>query len=224
MHRIAVPSMFCPQPRPHYKQVLVELCDAAAESTSASVVDESTSAGGAGGVAAEEVPENESMEISPPGPACLAGPAGPNEAPPEALANAAAAAGLSTPSSNSLEGEVNLPSPLRLDGSGSPDEPQGGAMNGPLPETEAKQRGLKRVGGAGASEPWSAIAAWAEDSRLHDDDDDQAASVGTAGSKLRCGASRSTRPARPPSARSKRARTHFRPIRNEDGSGSSSSS
>ena len=203
------------------------LCDVAAGSTSASVVDESTSAGGAGGVVADEVPEDESMEISPPG-SFNAGPADPNKAPSEALANAAAAAGLSTPSSNSLEGEVNLPSnlpsPLRLDGAGTPAEPHGGAMDGPLPETEAKQRGLKRVGGAGASEPWSAIAAWAEDSRLHDDDDDQAASVGTAGSKLRCGASRSTRPARPPSARSKRARTHFRPIRNEDGSDSSSSS
>ena len=162
------------------------------------------------------------MEISPPGPACLAGPTGPNEAPPEALANAAAAAaGLSTPSSNSLEGEVNLPSPLRLDGAGSPAEPHGGAMDGPLPETEAKQRGLKRAGG-GASEPWSPIAALGEGSRLHDDED-QAASVGNADSKRRCGDSRSAQPARPPSARSKRARMHFRPIRNEDGSDSSSS-
>ena len=201
------------------------LCDVAAESTSASVVDESTSAGGAGGVVADEVPEDESMEISPPGPACLAGPTGPNEAPPEALANAAAAAGLSTPSSNSLEGEVNLPSnlpsPLRLDGAGSPAEPHGGAMDGPLPETEAKQRGLKRAGG-GASEPWSPIAALGEGSRLSDDED-QATSTGTNGSKRLCGDSRSAQPARPPSARSKRARMHFRPIRNEDGSDSSSS-
>ena len=223
-----MPSMFCPQPRPHCEQVLVPLCDVAAESTSASVVDESTSAGGAGGVVADEVPEDESMEISPPGPACLAGPAGPagpKEAPPEALANAAAAAGLSTPSSNSLEGEVNLPSnlpsPLRLDGAGSPAEPHGGAMDGPLPETEAKQRGLKRAGG-GASEPWSPIAALGEGSRLSDDED-QAASTGTDGSKRLCGDSRSAQPARPPSARSKRARMHFRPIRNEDGSDSSSS-
>ena len=197
--------MFCSQPRPHSEQVLVPLCDVA---TSASVVDEPTSAGGAEGVAAEDVPENESMEISPPSPACLAGPAGPNEAPPE------------TPSSNnSLEGEVDLPSPLRLDGSGIPDEPQGGAMDEPLPETEAKQRGLKRAGGgASGSEPWSPIA------RLRDDDHDQDASVGTASSKRKCGPFRSTQPARPPSVRSKRARMHFRPIRNEDDSGSSSSS
>ena len=178
------------------------LCDVAAESTSASVVDESTSAGGAGGVVADEVPEDESMEISPPGPACLAGPTGPNEAPPEALANAAAAAGLSTPSSNSLEGEVNLPSnlpsPLRLDGAGSPAEPHGGAMDGPLPETEAKQRGLKRAGG-GASEPWSPIAALGEGSRLSDDED-QATSTGTNGSKRLCGDSRSAQPARPAAA------------------------
>lgn len=200
------------------------LCDVAAGSTSASVVDESTLAGGAGGVVADEVPEDESMEISPPG-SFNAGPAGPNEAPPEALANAAAAAGLSTPSSNSLEGEVNLPSnlpsPLRLDRAGSPAEPHGGAMDGPLPETEAKQRGLKRAGG-GASEPWSPIAALGEGSRLSDDED-QAASTGTDGSKRRCGDSRSAQSARPPSARSKRARMHFRPIRNEDGSDSSSS-
>ena len=200
------------------------LCDVAAESdesTSASVVDESTSAGGAGGVVADEFPQDESMEISPSDQTCLAGPTGPSEAPPEALANAAAASGLSTPSSNSLEGEVNLPSPLRLDGSGSPAEPHGGAMHGPLPETEAKQRGLKRAGG-GASEPWSPIGAWGEGSCLHDDED-KAASVGTDGSKRRCGESRSAQPARPPSARSKRARMHFRPIRNEDGSDSSSS-
>ena len=200
------------------------LCDVAAESTSASVIDESTSAGGAGGVVADEVPEDESMEISPPG-SFNAGPADPNKAPSEALANAAAAAGLSTPSSNSLEGEVNLPSnlpsPLRLDGAGSPAEPHGGAMDGPLPETEAKQRGLKRAGG-GASEPWSPIAALGEGSRLSDDED-QAASTGTDGSKRLCGDSRSAQPARPPSARSKRARMHFRPIRNEDGSDSSSS-
>ena len=200
------------------------LCDVAAGSTSASVVDESTSAGGAGGVVADEVPEDESMEISPPG-SFNARPADPNKAPSEALANAAAAAGLSTPSSNSLEGEVNLPSnlpsPLRLDGAGTPAEPHGGAMDGPLPETEAKQRGLKRAGG-GASEPWSPIAALGEGSRLSDDED-QAASTGTDGSKRLCGDSRSAQPARPPSARSKRARMHFRPIRNEDGSDSSSS-
>ena len=113
-----VASLLCSQSRPHCEQVLVPLRDVAAESPSspsASVVDESTSAGGAGQSAAGEAPEDESMQISP------AGSAGDNEAPPEALVNAAAealvnaaaaAAGLSTPSSNSLEGEVNLPSPF----------------------------------------------------------------------------------------------------------------
>ena len=231
-----VASLLCSQSRPHCEQVLVPLRDVAAESPSspsASVVDESTSAGGAGQSAAGEAPEDESMQISP------AGSAGHNEAPPEALVNAAAealvnaaaaAAGLSTPSSNSLEGEVNLPSPLCLDRTESPAGPQVDAIDGPLPETEAKPRGLKRTGGAGASEPWSPDVAggWAEDSRLREDDhhDDQAGSGGTAGSKRRCGPSQPAQPAQPGSGsfESKRARMYFRPIRNEDGSDSSSSS
>ena len=223
-----VASLLCSQSRPHCEQVLVPLRDVAAESPSspsASVVDESTSAGGAGQSAAGEAPEDESMQISP------AGSAGHNEAPPEALVNAAAAAaGLSTPSSNSLEGEVNLPSPLCLDRSESLAGPQVDAIDGPLPETEAKPRGLKRTGGAGASEPWSPDVAggWAEGSRLREEDhhDDQAGSGGTAGSKRRCGPSQPAQPARPGSGSfdSKRARMYFRPIRNEGGSDSSSSS
>ena len=205
------------------------LCDLTPASTSASDVDaeESTSAGGAGGEATQnEVAADESMQVSPPGPAGLAGPAGPNEAStPDALAKAAAT-DLSTPSSNSLEGEVDLPSPLCLEGSESPAEPHASARDGPLPETEARQRGLKRTGSPGASAPWSPIAAWGEDSRLRDEDD-QVASAGTAVSKRRCAASKSAFPSaqppvRLPSAQPKRARMHFRPIR-EDGSESSSS-
>ena len=220
-----VASLLCSQSLPHCEQVLVPLCDVAAESPSASVVDESTSADGAGQSAAGETPEDESMQISPSGPASIAGPAGHKEAPPEALVNAAAAAaGLSTPSSHSLEGEVNLPSPLCLDSLESPAGPQADAIDGPLPETEAKPRGLKRTGGAGASEPWSPAAGWAEDSRLREDDhhDDQAGSGGTAGSKRRCGPSRPAQHERP--FDSKRARMYFRPIRSEGGSDSSSSS
>ena len=187
------------------------LCDVAAESTSASDIDEPALAGVTEGDTTEHVPSDDSMQISPPGPAGLAG----LEIPPDPLATS------TTPSASSLEGEVSLPSPLCLPSVAvSPSVCRhGNVRDGPSPLTEARQQPKR----AGARAPSPVLVS--KGSRLSDD---KSAAVGTAGSKRK--AIFPSEPSVQPSSTHdlKRTKMHFRPIdpapAHRDGSASSSSS